>query len=162
MNFLPRSFSVAVFAVAVTGCFLHRPAPVRPMPPAPGSASDTSAGATPLRPYNKVITRDAKTRVGLFSTHRVGEKLYFEIPRRELNRDLLLVGRLTRSANDPGVSSFGGDEFTERILRWERQGTRIILRSPSYEITADSTLPVYRAVSNSNYPPIVAVFNVET
>ncbi|MDQ6716810.1 MAG: zinc-dependent metalloprotease, partial [Gemmatimonadota bacterium] len=41
-------------------------------------------------------------------------------------------------------------------------GTRIILRSPSYEITADSTLPVYRAVSNSNYPPIVAVFNVET
>ena len=52
--------------------------------------------------------------------------------------------------------------FAERILRWERQGTRVILRSPTYEITADSTLPVYQAVSNSNYPPIIAVFNIET
>lgn len=98
----------------------------------------------------------------MFSTHRVGDKLFFEIPRNELNRDMLLVGRLARSSNDPNVSSFGGDEFAERILRWERQGTRVILRSPTYEMTADSTLPVYQAVSNSNYPPVVAVFNVET
>lgn len=162
MSLLSRSLPVAAIAVAATGCFLRHNVTVPPPSPVTHSDSDSSGATPPLRPYNKVITRDAKTRIGLFSTHRVGEKLFFEIPRRELNRDMLLVGRLTRSANDPGVSSFGGDEFTERILRWERQGSRIILRSPSYEITADSTLPVYRAVSNSNYPPIVAVFNVET
>ena len=163
MNFFRRSLPIASLAVGATGCFVFRPSPA-PLPakkPA-GALEDSSATTPPLRPYVRVIPRDAKTRRGLFITHRVGEKLYFEIPRAELNRDMLLVGRLARSANDPGVSSYGGDEFAERILRWERQGTRVILRSPTYEITADSTLPVYQAVSNSNYPPIVAVFNVET
>lgn len=164
MNFVFRSLSIASLAVGANGCFFfHSSAP--PVParkPAGAGGDDSAAAATPLRPYLRVITRDAKTRSGLLITHRVGEKLYFEIPRGELNRDMLLVGRLARSANDPSVSSYGGDEFAERILRWERQGTRVILRSPSYEITADSTLPVYQAVSNSNYPPIVAVFNVET
>lgn len=164
MNFVFRTLSVASLVMSASGCFIfHSSPPPAPSRKAAGAAADDSVTPTPpLRPYVRVIPRDAKTRQGLLVTHRVGEKLYFEIPRRELNRDMLLVGRLARSANDPSVSSFGGDEFTERILRWERQGTRVILRSPSYEITADSTLPVYQAVSNSNYPPIVAVFNVET
>lgn len=164
MSFQARSAAVAALVAATSGCFFFHGSPP---PPAPTRAatrhadSGETTGAI-LRPYVRVITRDAKTRRGLFITHRVGEKLFFEIPARELNREMLLVGRLARSANDPSVSSFGGDEFTERILRWERQGNRVILRSPSYEITADSTLPVYKAVSNSNYPPIVAVFSVET
>ncbi|MEO7366412.1 MAG: zinc-dependent metalloprotease, partial [Gemmatimonadaceae bacterium] len=163
MKSVLRSLSIAALVTTASGCFYFRasaPPPARKLPP---GADDSAASPTPpLRPYVRVITRDAKTRRGLFVTHRVGDKLYFEIPRRELNRDLLLVGRLARSANDPGVSSYGGDEFAERVLRWERQGMRVILRSPSFEITADSALPVYRAVSNSNYPPIVGVFNIET
>ncbi|MBA3645718.1 MAG: zinc-dependent metalloprotease [Gemmatimonadaceae bacterium] len=163
MKSVLRSLSLAALVTTASGCFYFRastPPPARKLPP---SADDSAASPTPpLRPYVRVITRDAKTRRGLFVTHRVGEKLYFEIPRRELNRDMLLVGRLARSANDPSVSSYGGDEFAERILRWERQGMRVILRSPSFEITADSALPVYQAVSNSNYPPIVGVFNIET
>lgn len=166
MNFLSRSSAVAAIIVGMSGCFLRQSPPAAPSPRPgagqAGSAGDSSRSGSPLRPYTRVIPRDAKTRSGLFSVHRVGDKLYFEIPQKEINRDLLLVGRLARSANDPGSSGYGGDEFAERILRWERQGTRVVLRSPTFEITADSTLPVYHAVSNSNYPPIVAVFNVET
>jgi hypothetical protein len=95
----------------------------------------------------------------LFTTHRLGDTLLFEIPRHELNRDMLLVGRFARAS---GGNSFGGDEFTERVLRWEREGNKILLRSLTFEITADSTLPVYQAVSQATYPPIVAVFKVET
>ena len=125
------------------------------------------AAAVP-RPYNRVITSEAKTRRGLFATHRVGDRLYFEIPTRELNKDQLIVGRYARAAAaDPtlpggGFGSYGGDQFSESSLRWERNGNRIILRAPSYAITADTSLPVYRAVVASNYAPIVAVFNVET
>lgn len=71
---------------------------------------------------------------------------------------MLLVGRFAAAS---GGNSFGGDEFTERVLRWERQGNRILLRSLSFEITADSTLPVFQAVSQASYPPVVAVFKVE-
>src|SRR6185436_1299536 len=57
--------------------------------------------------------------------------------------------------------NFAGDEFTNVTLRWEKNGNRIILRSPSYTISADSTNSVYRSVQNSNYGPIIATFNVE-
>jgi hypothetical protein len=120
------------------------------------------------RPYNRVITRDAKTRRGMFAVHRVNDKLYFEIPRNELNKDMLLVGRFTRAAAAnprlPGgqFGSYGGDQFTERTLRWDRSGNRIVLRSPSFAIVADSSNPVYRAVQAANYPPVIAVFNVES
>ena len=96
--------------------------------------------------------------MGLFNTHRLGDTLFFEIPRREFNRDMLLVGRFARAS---GGSSFGGDEFTERVLRWERTGNKVLLRSISFELTADSTLPVYQAVSEATYPPVIAVFKIE-
>jgi hypothetical protein len=134
-----------------------------------GGDSGRAGGNAPAqpRPYNRVITRDAKTRRGMFAVHRVNDKLYFEIPKNELNKDMLLVGRFTRAAAAnprlPGgqFGNYGGDQFAERTLRWDRSGNRIILRSPSFAIVADSSNPVYRAVQASNYPPVVAVLNVE-
>ncbi len=117
--------------------------------------ANTAAG---IKPYGKVVTASARTRTGLFKTHRLGDTLLFEIPKRELNKEMLLVGRFARAS---GGNTYGGDEFTERVLRWERQGNRVLLRSVTFEITADSTLPVYRAVSQASYPPIVAAFKVE-
>jgi hypothetical protein len=135
-----------------------------------GGDSGRAGGGAPAqpRPYNRVITRDAKTRRGMFAVHRVNDKLYFEIPRNELNKDMLLVGRFTRAAAAnprlPGgqFGNYGGDQFVERTLRWDRSGNRIILRSPSFAIVADSTSPVYRAVQAANYPPVIAVLNVES
>jgi hypothetical protein len=150
--------------------------PAQPAPAADTAARTTGGGgggrggaAAPAqpRPYNRVITREAKTRRGLFLVHRVGDRLYFEIPRRELNKDMLVVGRYARAAaanpNNPGggFGAYAGDEFGERTLRWERNGNHIILRSPSFAIVADTSSPVYRAVQNSNYGPIIAVLNVE-
>ena len=184
-----RLLPVAVVA-ALAGCAGTTPAPAPTPTPAaavtrpangfpqngpPGGATQDStgrsaAGGPPTsapRPYNRVITSEAKTRRGLFSTHRVGDKLYFEIPANELNKDQLIVGRYTRAAAaDPtrpggGFGNYGGDQFAESAARWERSGNRIILRAPSYAITADTSLPVYKAVVASNYAPIVAIFNVD-
>jgi hypothetical protein len=138
----------------------------RPAGDSSRSGGGSGAPAQP-RPYNRVITKEAKTRRGMFAVHRVNDKLYFEIPSRELNKDMLLVGRFTRAAAaDPRLpggqfGNYGGDQFAERTLRWERSGNRVILRSPSFSIVADTAAPVYRAVQAANYPPIVAVLNVE-
>jgi hypothetical protein len=115
-----------------------------------------------------VITAEAKTRRGLFAVHRVGDRLYFEIPAKELNKDQLIVGRYARAAasvptpTGGGFGDFAGNEFGERTLRWERNGNRVILRSPSFAVTADTSLSVYHAVETSNYGPIIAMLNVET
>lgn len=120
------------------------------------------------RPYDEVITSDAVTSRGLFITHQVGDKLYFEIPTHELGQDMLVVGRYDRAAaSDPRSSSgrrfgsYGGDEFTEHALRWERKGSHIILRAPTFHITADSSQSVFRSVESTNYAPVVAMFDIE-
>jgi hypothetical protein len=159
---LYRSLIAAAFLLPCTqGCFIFP----RSAPPAPKTAAELRADSIAkadsdagLKPYSKVVTKTAQTKAGLFTTHRMGDTLLFEIPRHTLGQDMLLVGRFARAS---GGHSFGGDEFTERVLRWERQGNKILLRSMSFELTADSTLPVYQAVSQATYPPVVAVFKVE-
>ncbi|GAC1479473.1 MAG: zinc-dependent metalloprotease [Gemmatimonadaceae bacterium] len=170
------SFAVGV---ALAGCAgptpppTSAPAPQRDIrngaqtPGIPGDSASRTAGQAVPRAYNRVITGEAKTRRGMFATHRIGDRLYFEIPSKELNKDMLIVGRYTRAAAaDPNLPSgqfgeYAGDQFAQNTLRWERNGNRVILRAPSFAITADSALPVYRAVAGSNYAPIVAVFNVD-
>src|SRR5690349_22155993 len=74
---------------------------------APGAGAARQAGggqqqpATGPRPYNRVITGEARTRSGLFKVHTIADRLYFEIPARELDKDMLIVGRLTRAAAEP-------------------------------------------------------------
>src|SRR6476646_824622 len=143
----------------------------------PGQGVDTTGGRGGLtppnpaapRPYNRVVTAEAKTRVGMFKVHRVGDRLLFEIPAKELDKDQLMVGRLARAPagnqtpgpGNPGFGDYAGDEFASRTLRWDRVGNRVILRSPSYAISADTGNAVYRSVQNSNYAPIIATFTVD-
>src|SRR5690242_17873315 len=96
----------------------NRPvAPTNPsLPPGfqtPGQGGDSTARAglpttAQPRPYNRVITADAKTRRGLFAVHRVGDRLYFEIPAKELNKDQLIVGRYARAAASVPTPTGGG------------------------------------------------------
>lgn len=137
-----------------------------PIPAGNSAASDSGRAGGPhttVKAYSEVIPKTARTNSGLFTTHRVGDTLYFEIPRSELGKDMLLVGRYARAAAIDAANPFGaygGDEFGERTLRWERSGNHIILRSPSFAIMADTTLPIYRAVQSGSYAPIIAIFDI--
>ena len=124
----------------------------------PGGQGGQAGEPTP-RPYNRVITSAARSRDGLFKTHRIGTRAYFEVPRAQLGRELLLV---TRQARVPLNVGYGGQQVAPtRVVRWERLGNRVLLRSVSYETVADSTSPIYQAVRNSNLDAILAAFNVE-
>ncbi len=169
--------TVMVLAAALLGAGCSHAAPAAPTPrgearpqagEAPGGRRQQGAESAP-KPYASVITSEAKTQRGMFIVHEVGEKLYFEIPLAELGKDMLMVGRYARASafdpNDPrrtGFGEYGGDQFAESTLRFDLQGERVIVRAPMFSVTADTTLPVYRAVVNSSYPPIVAVLPVES
>jgi hypothetical protein len=129
-------------------------APGRQTAAAPTNGDTTGRGAAP-------------PRGGFFNAHGGGARLYFEIPARELGRDMLIVGRYARAAAAnptlPGgqFGEYGGDQFAEESLRWERTGNRVVLRAPQFTVTADTGLAVYRAVQAANYAPIIATFNVD-
>src|ERR1700694_1449926 len=124
-----------------------------------GGAGGGGLGGPHPRPDNPITTGEAKSRTGLISVHRLGSKLFFEIPRAELGKDELLVSEIAKTTLGVG---YGGQALNNRVLHWERRDNRVLLRGVSYEVIAgDTSNPVVGAVQAANVSPIIAVFNVE-
>jgi hypothetical protein len=111
------------------------------------------------RPYAQVITAQAKSKTGLFTTHQIRSRLFFEIPAAEIGRDMLIV---TSIKGTPQALPLIGTIGNNRVIRWERKDNRILLRTVSYRnISSDPTGPMSRAVDLVRVSPILAAFNVE-
>jgi hypothetical protein len=110
------------------------------------------------KPYDKVITKDAKSDPGVFTVHTLKEKTFYEIPKGELGEEFLWVSQIARTTLGAG---YGGQAAGNRVVKWERKNNRVLLRSVSYDVVADPSLPVARAVQASNNDTIIMVFNIE-
>ena len=181
-----RGTVVAAMA-ALAACSTQKPAPAptpapttrpqagpagpgQPTPGAPGAGGAPTgapggAGGAPVagepnpRPYASVITPLARTRKGLFATHVLRSRLYFEIPAKELGKDLLMVATLKGTPAGIGIRGTIGNNA---LLRFERKENRILVRAVNYRnVSTDSTNRINRAMSIIQYYPIIASFNVE-
>ena len=110
------------------------------------------------QPYDSVVTSEAETRSGMFTTHMIDEQLLFEIPPEMLGQDQLLVIEIAETALGIG---YGGQAIGNGVYRWERKGDRIMLRAVSYSAIAADGSPEAEAVGRANVSPIVAVWDVE-
>ena len=111
-----------------------------------------------IQPYNKVITKEAKTDAGLFQVHQVADKHYYEIPDSLFNREMLMVSRISKTATGIG---FGGGKINTQVLRWEKKPKKVILRVVSYGNVAADSLPIHEAVVNSNFEPVLYAFDIK-
>src|SRR5262245_13590056 len=159
--------SFMAFLLSLTACAHPASAP----PPTPavqgpttqrpaGQDTNRTRGQTPgegPKPYDQVITRAATTDSGVFLIHQIGEKLFYEIPRAQLGREFLLV---VDYAGTPEGTRYGGEQLDSRVVHWDRIGNRVLLRGRSYDIVADSTTPVSRAVRLSTVEPVLMSFDV--
>jgi hypothetical protein len=149
---------VSVFFVAVS-CSTAKKASKKDA--AAAAAAKTPAkkpGKNDPKPYNKVITKDAKSDVGLFTVHTLDDKYYYEIPDSLFDREMLMVTRISKTASGLG---FGGGKQNEQVLRWEKKGKKVIVRVVSYNVVAADSLPVSEAVLNSNFEPVLYTFPIE-
>jgi hypothetical protein len=154
-----------VMAVAAHPVSAQNPPPAPPQPEqapaapqAPGAGPGGSPATPVIRPYERVITKEAKSDEGLFTVHRIGDRLYYEIPTAQLNKELLWVSQIARTTIGAGQ---GGQAVGSRVVKWERRGDRILLRSVSYDIVADRRQPIARAVEAANNETILMAFNIE-
>jgi len=119
-----------------------------------GGAGNQNQGP---RPYEEVITAEAKTDTGVFKVHRVGETVYYEIPKSELGKDFLWVNQIKRTANGAG---YGGQSAGNRVIRWELKGDRVLINNIDYTVVADPSQPIADAVADANMPAIIRALNV--
>ncbi|MFL5740070.1 MAG: zinc-dependent metalloprotease [Flavisolibacter sp.] len=120
-------------------------------------------GSTAPRPYSEVITSRARTSKGLLTTHRLDDKYYFEIPDSLLNREILVVNRISKAPAGAraGFLGYAGDEISENVITFEKgPGNKIFLRSISYQEVGRDSAGMYQSVRNSNLQPINAAFSV--
>lgn len=118
-------------------------------------------GATPPstdpQPYDKVITKDAKSKDGIFKVHRVKDKYYYEIPKAEMGKEFLWVTQIAKTTLGVG---YGGQALGRRVVRWEINENRVLLRNVNYSVVSNPNLPIAEAVQNANHETILMSFPV--
>lgn len=130
-------------------------------PPAQKPAAGSGSGP---KAYKEVITKEAKTNTGFFKVHKVKDKYYFELPDSILNRDILVVNRISKAPVNRYKSLIGypGDQIGENVIRFELgPDNKVFIRNISYIEQAKDTLGMYESVKNSNVQPIVSTFPVQ-
>jgi hypothetical protein len=120
-------------------------------------AQQTKAGQ--LKKYEEVIHSGVISMPGLFTVHRIDDKVYYEIPPSVLNRDMLWYIEVAKSPTNIG---YGAQPVGDRIIRWERRGNNILLRDISYDKRSKESGAMQRAVELSSLAPIIMRFNILT
>ena len=118
--------------------------------------SEKSKGG--LKPYDKVITKDAISDEGLFTVHKVDDDYFYEIADSLFDREMLMVSRIAKTATGIG---FGGGKANTEVLRWEKRDKKVLVRVVSHQIFAADSLPIHEAVTNSNFEPVLFSFDIK-
>lgn len=148
-----RALALSLFALLALG-----QEPSQEGPAAPAQERPAARPAEPeIRPYEKVIPKDAVTQRGVFTVHRVRTRLYYEIPPAELGKEFLWVTKIERT---PGLG-YPGMSVGNRVVRWERKDHRVLLRTVSYEVVADNSHPISLAVRNVSNETVIMAFPIE-
>lgn len=149
------ALAVALLAVSACGRFGGSPAGLAPASGQESGEAQTGSGASASRggprPYRQVIPERAITRDGMFRTHMVDERLYFEIPSEMYGREMLLIIR--------DMIGIGGPP--NRYYTWERSGNRVQLWQKQYAIRAEDPTNLTGSVEAMAKGPLIASFNIE-
>lgn len=124
--------------------------------PAPEKKPETT-----IKEYSKVITKDAITDEGLFTVHKVDKKYFFEIPNKLLDKDMLLVSRLSKLPSNLGGGYVNaGSETNEQLIVWQRFQDKILIKLKSFSAVAADSLPISISVKANNYEPTLFAFDI--
>jgi hypothetical protein len=127
-------------------------------PPATTEQPEKEKKEGGIQSYDKVITAKAKTDAGLFNVHQVDDKFFYEIPDSLLEREMLMVTRISKTADE---IRYGGDILNDQVLRWQVKNKKVLLRVVSYNNVASEDLPIALSVRNSNFEPIIMSFDIK-
>src|SRR5438552_7031091 len=146
---------------AATVLFAQDPPPTPDAPPQGATGAAQAGRGAPTspdpQPYEKVITKDAKSKTGVFAVHVIKDKYYYEIPKSELNREFLWNTQIAKTTEGVG---YGGQELASHVVRWELNGNKVHLRSVNYNVVADPKTPIAQAVQAANNDTILMTFPV--
>jgi hypothetical protein len=160
---LVRILTICTLPLA-TACASRAQDPSPPAPAAQQAQGGEGQAGQPRRrprPYSQVVTDRAITDTGGINVHRIDDRWLFEVPDSLLGRDFLLVSRVAGVPANFGGFLSAGTSLEERVVKWERQRDRLILRTIAFDAVADDSLPISLSVASNNVGAILAAFPIE-
>ncbi len=120
-----------------------------------------SGGKSQAKTYKDIVTKDARSDAGVFTTHKVGDKYYFEIPDSLLGRDFLWITRLASLPLGLGGGYVNaGSEVNEQMIEFVKYDNKILIKNKSYSNVAADSLPIFLSVRANNYQPTLYAFDI--
>ena len=108
------------------------------------------------------ITFNMKVDKGLITTYQNKKnELYFEIDNSLLKKELLVVTRLAQIPSDYSGYLNAGSKTAEHVVEFVKHGKKILLKEVSYSNIANSNDPISISVSENNFKPILAAFEIK-
>lgn len=115
-----------------------------------------------LKDYSEVITDEAISDEGLITSHKVGDDFFFEISDDLLEKEILIVSRIAGHVKGLNFGGAGMKSRPQQVIRFQKLGKKILMRSVSYNNVANEDEPIYTSVKNNNFEPIIQSFDLET
>jgi len=112
-----------------------------------------------FKPYEDIVTEKAKTSKGVFITHFVDDKVYFEIPAAEFGREF--VWQVKTSGTQPGKGVISADLGRQYVL-FERHGDHVLLRSRNYSVISEDGSSESLVVKKASIDGLIAKFPIKT
>lgn len=114
-----------------------------------------------IKDYKDIIKEGTVSDEGLFTVHQEGSNYYFEIPFDLLEEEILVVSRISGFVKNLNFGGAGTKSKPQQVIRWQRKNDQLLLRSVSYNSVASEEDPIYLAVKNNNFEPIIMVFDIK-
>ena len=108
------------------------------------------------------LTIDMKVSAGLINTYSNDEnKLYFEISKNLLGKELLVVTRLAQLPGDYAGYLNAGSKTAEHVVQFEKHAKKILLKEVSFTNISDEEDPISLSVAVNNFKPILGAFDIK-
>ncbi len=114
-----------------------------------------------LKSYSEVITEKAVTDAGLIISHQVGDDYFFEIPVDLLEKEILIVSRISGHVKGLNFGGAGMKSRPQQVIRLQKHGNKVLMRSVSFNSVAEKDQPIYTSVKNNNFEPLIRAFDLE-
>lgn len=112
-----------------------------------------------FKPYKSIITDKAVTSKGVFTTHLVDNKAYFEIPADQFGREF--VWQVKTSGVEAGKGLISADIGRQYVI-FERHGDTVLLRNRNYSVVSADGSRESLVVKKASIDGVIAKFPITT
>lgn len=112
-----------------------------------------------IKKYADVITDKAVTRTGVFTTHLVDGKAYFEIPESQLGREFVWLVKVAGIQNGKGLIAA---DSARQYVYFERIGDDLILRAKDHTVIKAEDEPETFVINAAHLDGVLGKFPIVT